>query len=70
MNHKALRQIAAPCRDLAPRQAKSNLIALVLRLEQGRQVRQSVNGETRSFAETSGLPGNFFRERLVPTKSI
>ncbi len=70
MNQQSLRQIAAPCRDLASRQAMSNPIALVLRLEQRRLVRQSERGETRSFAETSGLPGNFFRERLVPTKRI
>jgi hypothetical protein len=70
MNRSALRQIATPNRDLASRQAKTAPIALALRLEQHRRVRQSERGESRSFAETSGLPGNFFREQLVPTKRI
>jgi hypothetical protein len=46
MNRQSLRQIAAPCRDLAFRQAMSNPIALALRLEQCRMVRQS-EGSTR-----------------------
>jgi hypothetical protein len=70
MNRSALRQIAAPNRDLASRKAKTTPIALAMRLEQRRLMRQSERGEIRSFAETSGLRGNFFREQLVPTKRI
>ena len=60
MNQQSLRQIAAPCRDLASRQAMSSPIALVLRLEQCRLERQSEEGKQGPSLRRADCPGTFF----------